>query len=195
MAIIEGIRIRNYRVLREITLGRLSSTPDALPLTPLTAVIGKNGVGKSSLFDAFGFLADCLKLGVEEACDERGRGGFDRISSQGSPAPIMFEVSYRGELESHPIIYTLYIIKDETGRPEVLIESLHQQRGSQSYFFLILIDGKGVAWKGEALGQRIDEDLVEGFDISRLRSLLPAEEGAPSEGDETEYVALQDKQR
>ena len=32
----------------------------------MTAVIGKNGVGKSSLFDAFGFLADCLKLGVEE---------------------------------------------------------------------------------------------------------------------------------
>ncbi len=32
-----------------------------------TAVIGKNGVGKSTLFDAFGFLSDCLKGGVEEA--------------------------------------------------------------------------------------------------------------------------------
>ena len=47
----------------------------------MTAVIGRNGVGKSSLFDAFGFLADCLKMGVEEACDVRG--GFDRIRSQG----------------------------------------------------------------------------------------------------------------
>jgi predicted ATPase len=45
----------------------------------MTAVIGKNGVGKTALFDAFGFLADCLKAGVEDACDLRGRGGFDRI--------------------------------------------------------------------------------------------------------------------
>ena len=55
----------------------------AAPLTPMTAVIGKNGVGKSTLFDAFGFLADSLKSGVEEACDTRGRGGFDRIRTQG----------------------------------------------------------------------------------------------------------------
>ena len=82
MAIIEGIRIRNYRVLKDVTLGRLEDTPDIAPLTPMTAVIGKNGVGKSSLFDAFGFLADCLKLGVEQACYERGRGGFDRIRSR-----------------------------------------------------------------------------------------------------------------
>ena len=72
MPIIEGVRIQNYRVLKDVTIGRTLTTPDAEPLTPLTAVIGKNGVGKSSLFDAFGFLADCLKLGVEEACDGRG---------------------------------------------------------------------------------------------------------------------------
>ena len=84
MARIEGIRIKNYRVLKDITLGKLWNTPDAQALTPMTAVIGKNGVGKSSLFDAFGFLSDCLKLGVEEACDARGRGGFGRIRTQGS---------------------------------------------------------------------------------------------------------------
>ena len=49
----------------------------------MTAVIGKNGVGKSTLFDAFGFLADALKSGVEEACDSRGRGGFERIHCLG----------------------------------------------------------------------------------------------------------------
>ena len=96
MARIEGIGIKNYRVLHNITLGKLWNTQTAQPLTPMTAVIGKNGVGKSSLFDAFGFLADCLKLGVEEACDARGRGGFERIRSQGSDSPIEFEVYYRG---------------------------------------------------------------------------------------------------
>ena len=82
MAKIEGIRIANYRVLKDVTLGKLWNTPHARALTPMTAVIGKNGVGKSSLFDAFGFLGECLGSGVEEACDARGRGGFRRIRSQ-----------------------------------------------------------------------------------------------------------------
>ena len=105
MARIEGIRIKNYRVLKDITLGRLWNTQGIAPLTPMTAVIGKNGVGKSSLFDAFGFLSDCLKLGVEEACDERGRGGFQRIRSQGSESPIEFQVYYREEPNARPITY------------------------------------------------------------------------------------------
>jgi AAA15 family ATPase/GTPase len=87
MAKIEGFRIKKYRVLKNVTLGKLWNMQQAKPLTPMTAVIRKNGVGKSSLFDAFGFLADCLKLGVEEACDTRGRGGFDRIRSQGRNDP------------------------------------------------------------------------------------------------------------
>ncbi|MDR3137685.1 MAG: AAA family ATPase, partial [Tannerellaceae bacterium] len=67
MAIIEGLRIQNYKSLRDISLGRLRNRQGEKPLTPLTAVIGKNGVGKSTLFDALGFISDCLKLGVEEA--------------------------------------------------------------------------------------------------------------------------------
>ena len=119
MARIEGIGIRNYRVLLDITLGKLWNTPAAQPLAPMTAVIGKNGVGKSSLFDAFGFLADCLKLGVEEACDARGRGGFDRIRSQGSETPIEFEVYYRQDSKARPITYEFAIDKDDSGRPYV----------------------------------------------------------------------------
>ena len=73
MATIEGLRIKNFKVLKDVALGRLWNQQSRQPLTPLTAVIGKNGVGKSVLFDAFGFLADALKFGVEEACDTRGR--------------------------------------------------------------------------------------------------------------------------
>ena len=119
MAKIEGIRFKNYRVLKDATLGKLWNTQHNQPLTPMTAVIGKNGVGKSSLFDAFGFLADCLKLGVEEACDARGRGGFDRIRSQGQAGPIEFEVYYREERNARPITYELAINKDASGRPYV----------------------------------------------------------------------------
>jgi predicted ATPase len=94
MAKIEGFMIRNYRVLKNITLGKLWNMQQAQPLTPMTAVIGKNGVGKSALFDAFGFLSDCLRSGVEEACDSRGRGGFEKIVSQGVDGPIEFVIYY-----------------------------------------------------------------------------------------------------
>jgi AAA15 family ATPase/GTPase len=105
MAKIEGIRIRNFRALKDITLGKLWSLQQATSLTPMTAVIGKNGVGKSTLFDAFGFLADCLKSGVEEACDLRGRGGFERIRSQDQNGPIEFELYYKEEGNARPITY------------------------------------------------------------------------------------------
>ena len=58
MAKIEGIRIKNFKALKDMTMGKLWNTQDAKPLTPMTVVIGKNGVGKSTLFDAFGFLAE-----------------------------------------------------------------------------------------------------------------------------------------
>ena len=83
MTKIEGFRVRNFKLLKDVTLGRLWNQRGNRPLKPMTAVIGKNGVGKSVLFDAFGFLADALKLGVEEACDARGRGGFERMRTQG----------------------------------------------------------------------------------------------------------------
>ncbi len=71
MAILEGFRVRNYGVLKDVTLGRLWDQ-GKVPLTPITAIIGKNGVGKTTLFDAFGFLAHAFKFDVETACDDRG---------------------------------------------------------------------------------------------------------------------------
>jgi predicted ATPase len=94
MAKIEGIRVKNFRALKDVTLGQLWNQRQSKPLTPMTVVIGKNGVGKSTLFDVFGFLADALKVGVEEACDSRGRGGFEKIRSQGQAGPIEFEIYF-----------------------------------------------------------------------------------------------------
>ena len=199
MASIEGIRIRNYRVLRDITFGKLWYTPNVAELTPMTAVIGKNGVGKSSLFDAFGFLADCLKLGVEEACDERGRGGFDRIRSQGNDGPISFEISFRVNPEAQHIGYTLLISKDESGRPNVLLELLQQHSSGRTdgfgRAFLMLSNGAGVVWKGDAQGQQIEESVNEGVDFERLIARFN-ERGQPAEeSDDVEVVQLQDTRR
>ena len=167
MAKIEGFRVANYRALKGVTLGKLWNAPKTVPLTPVTAVIGRNGVGKSCMFDAFGFLADCLKLGVEEACDTRGRGGFNRIRSQGSAGPIGFEIHFRQEARARPITYELDIDADSTGRPYVARECLRQRRKGQKNGeplpFLMINDGRGVATRAE--------------------------------GAETELVALRDKRR
>lgn len=193
MARVEGIRIKNFRVLRDITLGKLWNLQKAEPLAPMTAVIGKNGVGKSSLFDAFGFLADCLKSGVEEACDLRGRGGFQRVRSQGQQGPIEFEIYYKEEGNARPITYELAVNEDATGRPYVQRERLRQRRIKQKhgwpFSFLVLNDGKGVAWKGEQEGHKIDEAKSK-IDIMEL--IRSVEDMEKEESRETEIVELED---
>lgn len=114
MAILEGIQIQNYRALKDVVLGRTIFEAKAETLPRLMAVIGANGVGKSSLLDALGFLGDCLGEGVEAACDKPHRGGFERLRTQGSTEPICFEIRYRENSNSRPIncISTLGTLSD-----------------------------------------------------------------------------------
>ncbi len=195
MARIEGFRVRNYRAIHDITLGRLWNERAQEPLTPLTVVIGKNGVGKSTLFDAFGFLSDCLRLGVEEACDSRGRGGFERIRSQGISEPIEFEIYYKEDAQSRPITYEIAIDIDESGRPFVARERLRQRRRGQSrgwpFSFLILNRGQGFAWRGENLGV---QEVNKLYTLEELRGLID-QENQLEERAETELVELDDARK
>jgi|SRR5580658_748076 predicted ATPase len=153
MAIIEGFRVQNFRALRDVSLGKLSAQPTGEKLTPFTVVIGKNGVGKSSLFDAFGFVADCLATDVETACDMKQRGGFERLRSKGVDGPIRFEIYYREALTERPITFELSIALDASGRPFVESEILKQRRKfakhGRPFPFLRLHHGKGSVWAGE----------------------------------------------
>jgi predicted ATPase len=199
MAAIEGFRIKNYRALKDISLGKLWNTQHSAPLSPMIAVIGKNGVGKSTIFDAFGFLADCLKGGVEEACDARGRGGFTRIRSQGSNESIEFEIYYKEDRGSRPITYELAIDIDSDSRPYVKQERLRQRRKGQKtgwpFSFLILNEGKGIAWKGEDSGKQIEEADDEVLDLFSLIEHIRKGTDEEEESRETELVELNDKRR
>lgn len=178
MALIEGFRVRNYRALRDVTLGKLSTEQHGEPLTPFTVVIGKNGAGKSTLFDAFGFIADCLSTDVEWACDAKQRGGFERMRSLGTDEPIQFEIYYREAKGERPITYELGINIDETGRPFVQFESLKQRRKNQKHGrpfpFLRLEHGKGKVWAGEEAVETEsgEEDRArEDVELTDLRQL------------------------
>lgn len=189
MAKIQGFSVKNFGTLKDITMGKLWNTQGKEELTPLTAVIGKNGVGKSTLFDVFGFLSDCLKFGVEEACDMNGRGGFKKIKSQGINGPIEFQVYYREENNARPITYELSIDLDEDERPYVKSERLRQRRQGQSkgrpFSFLLLSNGRGVVWKDESRGFESKNDDID--------TLL--EEYSSVESPETEVVELSDKRK
>lgn len=196
MAKIEGFMIRNYRVLKDITLGKLWNMQQAQPLNPMTAVIGKNGVGKSSLFDAFGFLSDCLRNGVEEACDSRGRGGFEKIVSQGVDGPIEFVIYYKESGNARPITYELTIALDNSKRPYVQKERLRQRRKGQKhgwpFSFLILNEGKGVVWKGEIEGTQVDEGKEE---VDLFGLIESVKDASREESKETDVVELEDKRK
>lgn len=194
---IEGFRIKNFRTLKDVTLGKLWNTQKVLPLTSMTAVIGKNGVGKSTIFDAFGFLADCLKNGVEEACDLKGRGGFNRLRSQGQHDEISFEIYYKQDGKTLPITYELAIDLDSSNRPYVKKERIRQRRKGQKtgwpFSFLILNDGKGVVWKGKEIGRKIDESINE-IDMLKLMNDISSSK-EHEESKTTEIVELSDKRR
>ncbi|MDO4704814.1 MAG: AAA family ATPase [Comamonadaceae bacterium] len=183
MATIEGFRVQNFRALRDVTLGKLSAQQNSNPLTPLTVVIGKNGVGKSSLFDAFGFVADCLATNVETACDMKQRGGFERLRSKGVAEPMRFEIYYREAQNERPITYELAIDLDGSGRPFVLSEVLKQRRKGQKHGrpfpFLRLEHGKGSVWAGE---DAVDDEHEESNASSPVELTDPRELGISTLG-------------
>ncbi|HBT88454.1 AAA family ATPase [Desulfobacter sp.] len=186
MALIEGLKIQNYRSLQDISMGRIGTDQTlrkAAPLTPLTVVIGKNGVGKSSIFDAFGFIADCMETDLETACNARNRGGYDKLISSGTDQPIMITIYYRESRNDRPITYEVSIGKEEkTDLPIVLSERLRQRAKSSGgsgrpRSFLHLENGKGTVYVGDdALeGDETSKRIVE-FDPHKLAIVSLAEQ-------------------
>lgn len=139
-ATIEGIKIKNYRALKDFELDEI---------TPLTVLLGPNGSGKSTLFDVFAFLSESFKAGLRKAWDKRGR--FKEIRSRDSEGPIIFEIRYRDDIGA-PITYRLEIDEDAKG-PYVQNERLSWKRNAKMagrpFDFLKYSSGKGWAIAGE----------------------------------------------
>lgn len=137
---IEGLRVRNYRVLRDVRLKNL---------TPLTVLIGPNGSGKSTLLDVFAFLAESFSHELADAWIQRG--GIREIRSRGQEGPIEIELAYREGPKTPRITYHLEIDEDG-GSPVVTREwlSWRQKPRGREFRFLDYKHGAGAAIDGDA---------------------------------------------
>ncbi|MCE7948379.1 MAG: ATPase [Chloroflexi bacterium CFX4] len=137
---IEGLTIKNYRALRDVTLADIQ---------PLSVFIGANGSGKSTFFDVFAFLAECFQVGLRKAWDKRGR--FRELRSRGSHEPIEIELVYR-EYKGAPKITYHLTIDERDNRPFVAEEWLQWRRKKKHglpFKFLNFQNGQGSVISGE----------------------------------------------
>ena len=95
---------------------------------------------------------------------------------------------YREQRNARPITYEITIELDESGRPYVSEEHLGQGRIGQGntlpLFFLLLIEGEGVAWKGNSAVSQ------EGFDLFELKKSI--EQWKISQDAEEQWKIFQD---
>ena len=151
---IETIRLKNFKAFQDIHLQQIPG---------FLVVVGANGTGKTTLFDVFGFLHDCLKGNVRTALDKRGR--FREVLSRGcDPAKdsILIELQYRMEITGKERLVTYSIeIGEKDGAPQVLREMLRYKRGryGSPYHFLNFTGGEGYAITNEEDFNKSDEDL------------------------------------
>jgi predicted ATPase len=151
---IEYLKVQNYRALHDIEIK---------DVTPLTVLLGPNGSGKSTIFDVFGFLAECFESGLRRAWDRRGRA--KELRTRGAQGPVVIELKYR-ETPGSPLITYHLAIEEEDRGPVVSEEWLAWRRGrqyGQPFRFLNYRRGKGEAVSGEEpdeQDQRVESALT-----------------------------------
>ena len=128
-----GIRVRNYEMLRDTKVGIVGDevlTPPsdidlalaagvnpAIRISSLSALIGRNDTGKSSLFHAMSFLSDAVRHGARFASTQQGRKGFTRLRSNGGLDLVAFDLAVHLVALDETVLYHVAFDCDLHGRP------------------------------------------------------------------------------
>lgn len=158
---IESIHIENYKALKDIDIKNIGQ---------FAVFLGENGVGKSTLFDVFGFMKQCLTENVRSAL--QSRGGYDEVHTRDTEGDIIVIFQYRIALKSPLCTYELQIGLDESRNPVVEREILRYRRTGMEH---------GSPWKfidfsrgvGEAITNE-DAELQNIKDAKREKFVLDA---------------------
>jgi predicted ATPase len=137
---IESIRVKNFKALQNIFISSL---------TNMTVIVGRNGVGKTTFFDIFGFLHDCLEKNVRKALDMRG--GFKEVVSRNKEnESISFEIKFRPDI-NEPLVTYFLEISNESGKPTINRETLQYRRSNRGapWKMLNFSKGRGIAIVGK----------------------------------------------
>ncbi len=166
-----GIRVRNFEMLRDTRVGVVGAgvqnverdvetalaagRPPAIPLAPLTALIGRNDTGKSSLFHAMRFLSDAVRHGVRYASTQHGRRGFTQLRSHGGAGPVTFDLAVQLPRPAATVRYQVAFDCDRFGRPHVAHETVShlQADGAAAQPLLQLKAGRGCVHDGASIPQ------------------------------------------
>ena len=137
---IETLRITNYKVFRNVSIDNIPN---------MAVFLGMNGVGKTTLFDVFGFLNDCLSKNVKSAL--AARGGYSEVISREQTGNIEFFIQFRQTADDPLITYELSIGLDKSSLPVIVKEIVRIRRGQYGAPSKILdfAFGEGIAYIGE----------------------------------------------
>ena len=138
---IESIKIENYKVFQ---------SAEVKDIPNMAVFLGKNGCGKTTFFDIFGFLHDCLNSNVKSALAKRG--GYKEVISRGHEGEdISFEIKFRPADNEPLITYEISIGNDEKQKAVVKKEVLRLRRGQKGSPWKVLdfSYGEGIAADGE----------------------------------------------
>ncbi len=149
---IETLRLKNFKAFENVEM---------IDIPDFCIVVGANGTGKSTLFDVFGFLKDCLTFNVSSAL--LSRGGFKEVVTRGkSDQSICIELQFRLNITGVERLVTYILeIAQVAGKPSVEREILRYKRGAYGspYHFIDFIRGSGSAVTNEEDFSKTAEEL------------------------------------
>ncbi|MDR1484307.1 MAG: AAA family ATPase [Planctomycetaceae bacterium] len=146
---LEGFWIRNFKSLKQVGIGTafpqfvyVEDPASVLPfdLGATTLLTGLSGSGKSSVLDAFEFVSDCYRRGVDYACGKRG--GYETIYSHGGKGTMSFGFHYRQPGESVAATYAISIGYVRNKVPYIDSELMAYRNGKESFPIAFLQNGQ-----------------------------------------------------
>ena len=156
---IESILLKNYRLFRQAKFKGLPA---------MATIVGANGSGKSTFFDALSFLQEALAENVAQAVARRG--GFQEVVSRGASGPIGIILHFQ---ESSELTHAYGIdIAHENNRlvvqRELLVVTEDGQYDSRRSHAVEVTRGKGKAIVKNLFADSELEHLIDLKDPSTL---------------------------